>query len=506
MKNIINLSDIYLGRDVAEEESKKLHDYFISTKAYLNSKNERRKKTYFVGHRGAGKSALFSQLAHEYRFDQTNIVLFLKPAEYSYDSFTSLKHDFHDVKASYSVAWHYTLMVQIFISVVSHFESIGFPKKQFESIKSIQSFLINKDYKEENGNVSIFLSFLRKIKLSRIELSFKDMKLDLDTQGRVKKMNSLLKLDEIKKPLGELRIILNKYKVYVFIDELDTGWNNTKEAKNFLHGLFYSVNKVNEMDNVNVLLSIRQDMYNNLAEFYSDTEKIRGNIEILKWDNSTLKSMLRSRICDNTSVKLVFGGRLNSMNTKDVLELVFEKEELVDYILKFTLGRPRELLFLCNLLLEEYAVHKHIGYRNLSASDVTDTRITKSLIDSSLYDYSRSRYQDFTKEYSHEFSKIKDFLEKFDGNVKIYNYGAFIDKLEISALEFAEIHIADKWILSYLNSLDKLLEVLFRIGFIKVSYKGSDEFFTIRDKQPNNFTNLQYVSINDVFAVALHCT
>ena len=45
MNEKIDIKNIYLGKSKAESEKKELHNYFVSTRAYRNAKDERKRKT-----------------------------------------------------------------------------------------------------------------------------------------------------------------------------------------------------------------------------------------------------------------------------------------------------------------------------------------------------------------------------------------------------------------------------------------------------------------------------
>ena len=62
---------------------------------------------------------------------------------------------------------------------------------------------------------------------------------------------------------------------------IEVGYNS-QESHNFINGLLHAANKINKITNVNVFVSLRQDMYNNLLEFFQDAEKMRTDIELLE--------------------------------------------------------------------------------------------------------------------------------------------------------------------------------------------------------------------------------
>ena len=57
-------------------------------------KTKEKEKLFYIAHRGSGKSALFSQLNYEYSEKKNNILVQINPSEYSYETFTKIKHSF----------------------------------------------------------------------------------------------------------------------------------------------------------------------------------------------------------------------------------------------------------------------------------------------------------------------------------------------------------------------------------------------------------------------------
>ncbi|MEL6255967.1 MAG: hypothetical protein AAFR87_28440, partial [Bacteroidota bacterium] len=164
----INLAKVSFGKSSAEKERDTLPDYFVPTQAYKNARNTGRKKLFYIGYRGSGKSALFNQLAHEYSDNNNNIVLQITPTDYSYDAFKRLKHDIYDIKAAYSVAWNYTLLIQIFIEILDHFQRQGVPRKHEKNLEEIKNYLKDNEYIDYEGRLEIFLHFLKRIAVSKI--------------------------------------------------------------------------------------------------------------------------------------------------------------------------------------------------------------------------------------------------------------------------------------------------------------------------------------------------
>lgn len=493
----IDIKKIYLGRATAENEKDELHKYFISTRAYLNSKDERRRKLFYIGHRGSGKSALFNQLTHEYTAKNSNIVIQVNPTEYSYETFRRLKHNFIDVKSAYSIAWHYTLLIHLFIEISNYFNEHKHLKKSRNEINILNKYLLENNFKDADTKLEVFLTFLAKINISRLKLSYKGLSLENRIEdNNAKELINLLDMKDIRKPLKALENIVRFHPIYMFIDELDTGWDNTGEAKNFISGLIYAATKINNIKDVSVFLSLRQDMYNNLTDIFKDTEKIRDEMEFLKWEQDLLKALICNRIVQNREVHVKFKDA-GYMSHEDILSLVFE-ENVFEYILGCTLQRPREVIHFCNKALERYD-------DTYLSRGLFNKKIDKKVILEIKEKFSYDRLNDFCAEYNYELPMIKTLLVSFEGCAGLFTFPEFIESLETALLHFIEDNGELDWIKLYINNPKKLLKKLFYIGFLKLSVSSKNSFFAFYENNPLNFNNVEYVQINEVFKPALKC-
>jgi hypothetical protein len=93
------IAQLTLGHVKAESEHDDLEDYFISTPTYINASSEVRRKTYYIGQRGAGKTALFKKLADDYRETGEYVILNITPEDFSYEKFNNVEHNYSDMRA-----------------------------------------------------------------------------------------------------------------------------------------------------------------------------------------------------------------------------------------------------------------------------------------------------------------------------------------------------------------------------------------------------------------------
>lgn len=486
------ISQLSFGKSVAEYEGVELHDYFLPTQAYRNATSEYNRKTFYVGHRGSGKSAIFSQLSDYYRnLGKNNIILEIKPAEYSYETFKSLRHDFYNIRTAYGVAWELTIYIQIFKCIVEFFESKRNIKSNQKNVENIRKYLIKESYLESDNNqtygIGVLIDFLRKLTHARDSINISN------ASSGAKRFINILNKDNLKAPINSLKQILASYQIYIFIDELDKGWNNSEEAKNFINGLFVAVGELEKINSLNVFFSIREDMYRNLSSAFDDTEKIRGNIERILWRDIDLKKIIDKRLQAALEREglLPDGIPLIGINVQ-----IFE-EGALQYIINKTLKRPREIIHFCNLALEEL--------KRQSDNSVQESKITIQIVKEVEGEFSEGRLDDFIEEYKFEYPNLELLICFFENGNEYYEIGEFLALLDQAVLKFLEKFPKTSWLENMVDDLDtyKLAFMLYRIGFIKLFLDSKNDYYATYEINIRNIQSIKKLKINDVFCPAL---
>lgn len=495
MATKLDIKKVTFGRSSAEREEDKLDQYFISTRSYFNAKRENSRKLFYIGHRGCGKSALFTQLQNDFSANQNGIIIDIKPSEYSYEIFRKMQHSFYDIKTAYSIAWEFTLTVQIFIEIANYFEKHPHVKKNRDNFSVINEYLIKHDYKEENRTLKLFLDYLKKVASAKLKVKYKGAEFEAKfnpNETPEKELVSLLQIEDILLPKRAMRDILLTHPLYIFLDELDTGWDNSDEAKNYVNGLFEAVYRLSSITNLFPFVSLRQDMYNNIFDSLTNAEKIREDIEKLTWDKKMLRHLIAKRILINYPI-----GERESISYEEAINTVFDLDAL-DYIISSTLHRPREIIEFCNKCIEEYINDFQFHYD-------FDRKIDKKLVKEVRVEFSINRLQDICKEYQYEFPNIREILFSFENNNVFYTKADFFEELDSSILKLIEKTGEDEWLKKINLDSAKLFEILFRIGFVKIFIQNENQYLAAYETTIFDFKNVEKLRIHDVFVDALKC-
>lgn len=491
----VNIRQITFGHSSAEREEQELNNYFLSTRAYLNAKKENSRKLFYVGHRGSGKSALFTQLISDYAEDKSSIILDVNPKDFSYEVFKKMEHSFHNIKTTYAIAWEFTLLIQMMVEVSTYFNKNSNIKKNRENAKIITDYLVKYNYLGESRSLKIFFEYLRKMVDAKVNIKFNAFEAGASIKAGTeseKKLISLLNIEEITLPKRALKELLVTHPAYIFLDELDTGWDNSDEAKNYINGLFDAVYSLCSINNFNVFVSLRQDMYNNLIESLTNAEKIREDIETLHWDKENLKAVIGKRILATFPES-----ETENISYNEAINSVFEQGTL-DYIIEHTLKRPREIIAFCNKAQEEY-IHRYTQHYDSSR------KIDINIVNSILPNFSLSRITDICKEYQFEYPHIKEVLYAFENNFEFWNSKDFLSNLETGVLKLMNKHGEPEWLkIIDFNPLS-VMEVLYKIGFIKVFVPSDEKYYASYETNILDISSYEKVKINDVFVSSLKC-
>ena len=488
-----DLSNLTFGKITAESEKEKLEkseDYFISTLAYINAKSEERRKTFYVGQRGSGKSALLSKLSYEFQKDGKSIVLNITPQDFSYSLFKGRRHDYHDVRSVYASVWHYTLVVQLFKETIYYFKNNPNIKNNRVNVEILTKYLYGKGFQDTEDFENIFFTLLNEATFNKYTNKIRNIESDL--QHGDKDLIRFLNLSEVRNEVTALQKISDSHPIYIFIDELDTGWDNSKEAQNFIYGLFYSVREIKKMRNVNVFVSLRTDMYNDLNSLLPDPEKMRDDIERFSWTEKTLRWLISSRISEYGKSE-----GLSKKTQDEAIREVFE-EGVLSYIISRSLHRPREIIQFCN---DSVNAVRNLIYE----TTVLPERISLDIVQSIEPKFSSNRFEDTCLEYQHQYPNLRKLLECFDQSPEYYIVETFENKLEVAMLQTLEKEPQTLWVKDYLDNPKKMMQILFEIGFIKLYSQKDEKYLAYYESSFINLDNVRQLKIHDVFVAALKC-
>ncbi len=277
-----------LGSPAAERDVD-LRKYFFESNVFDSIADA--SATILIGTRGAGKSAIF-KIVGEREAKKGTAIVNISPDEYSYEFMgTVLKSELEGVwakQASFSASWKYVLYILAMREAVRYSRS-----SKTASFKAISGYLQTNVQGETKGIVEKLVSYMKR---------FEGLKLgSYELKGSARALQKLYQLDEISNLLEPLRDVLANQKVYIFVDELDRGWDGSEDAKQFVAGLFQAAMQVNKLTpNLKIFISLRRELFDNIPEIYDDIQKVRDLVRDVRWGEDELQE-LGSRLIISTT-------------------------------------------------------------------------------------------------------------------------------------------------------------------------------------------------------------
>jgi hypothetical protein len=340
------LAELTIGDAVAENEFQTLGKYYIRTDQY--KRTSRGEVNLVVGRKGAGKTALFSQLRNEKRSKTLNIVVDLKPEGYQ---LIRLKEDVLDYLAEgardhlVTALFEYVLYLETCYKILekdrdrhTRDNRLYDPYIKLQAIYEATGAANEGDFSE------------RLLNLSRELVDAFRQKYGKESSQRL----TSAQVTELvhKKNIREIREALSRYlefkeSVWVLFDNLDKGWSShglATEDIMILRCLIAAARKIQHQmqgsdHDFHCVVFVRNDVYQNLVEASPDHGK--ENRAVLDWtDADRLRELIRLR--------LVY----NSLPPETTFEKVWSQicishykgEESSQYLIDRCLMRPRNLI------------------------------------------------------------------------------------------------------------------------------------------------------------------
>lgn len=300
--------------------------------------------------------------------------------------------------------------------------------------------------------------------------------------------------DEIKRKIAE-NFKKNK-EVYVFIDDLDRGWNGDKASIHRISSLISALRDLsNSVRGLKFRVTLRSDMYSILKYDDSNLDKISQNLVDVKWTRNDLLKILVMRVqhyFDNPLTTKQLENQTQrdlEVYLKDVMELTFlgkgrwNNKPIHNILLSLIRERPRDLINLCTLAAEKAGENNH---------QLIETQDWESIFKR----YSIDRFNDTVTEHKNQLSQdgVQMLLNgmkttKSEDKLKrsLYSRDEILNKIK-NVLQQKDIRRRGNT--NKMNPLETL-DFLYSIGFV-IARKDSDTsgFITrITYDQDNNLIN-----------------
>jgi hypothetical protein len=379
----LKLGYVDLGA-VDAESDKRLGEYFVTTpqaKAALELR-----KSHFLGRKGAGKSALFTQLGSLFiKAGHTKLrVIPITPNEYAWSALRQYKEAGLLSEQAHANAWKFTIAVEI-AAVLTEESDALYHESTHSNLKRLRKFI------QENYGGKLPDAVTTAKRLVKGLDSF-----DLGAFG----FKVGFKRGEGDQPLtpqivdllfNDLQKLADDIGIVVAFDRLDDSWDGSDEAKSLLIGLLKATKEINDkysdpknVNGISCAVFLRSDIYDSLQ--FDDKDKHRPLEESITWTVDLLRKMVNERLPKDVSVDELFeAGEMRGSIAP------------FNYIVKRTFLRPREVI----QFLQEC----------INRAGRESTEITKDAIRYAEDKYSVWKVEDVKQEYRRLHPMFEDLIE-----------------------------------------------------------------------------------------------
>ena len=366
-KLVLNDENIALlfGAEAAEdEEFARLQSYYLKNKTHEKVTSNLPLRI-LVGHKGIGKSAIFTMARHE-DLDARRLSMLIRPDDV--DNLSRETKDFNQMIRD----WKQGLTKIVIDKIFQNLELIA-EDKSFETVI---------------GTTGKVIGFI------------KDM-----LQDRINKEIS------IKEPYRlMIERFLKENRIIVYVDDMDRGWESQQNDIRRISALLNAARDLsNENKGLQFRIAMRSDVYYLVRTSDESTDKIESSVIWHSWTNHEILMLLIKRIESFFEREMDIESMKASQQSSlaPYLDSVFEKRftgigkwknaPMYRILMSLIRKRPRDLVKLCTLAAKD-AYDK--GYSLIRTENLTNI----------FAEYSQGRIQDTVNEYRSELPDIERLL------------------------------------------------------------------------------------------------
>lgn len=376
------IKDLDFGT-VDAEADRRLADYFINTPQVDQSLRFR--SAHFLGRKGAGKSAIFTQLSRlaNERYKENVRVSLMTPDQYAWGAMREYQEQGLLLEQAHTNAWKFTIAVDA-AAILLDVPPERLNENARKELDRIRKFVTNNFGENAPTPTNTVRTLLKGLNAFNLEAFGFGIGFERDKQKQI------LTPQVIDLLLDAINGVCNDLGVIIAIDRLDDSWDGSDISKSLMIGLLKATKEINDKyslatgKGIHVITFLRSDIYQGLQ--FDDKDKHRSIEEEIIWSPELLKDMINARLPKDISV-----------------DEIFEEGDMrggiapFNYIVKRTFLRPREVIQFLQ------------GCQKRSASDATE--VSKDIIREAEEQYSSWKVEDLKQEYLRLFPHFADLVE-----------------------------------------------------------------------------------------------
>jgi hypothetical protein len=268
----------------------------------------------------------------------------------------------------------------------------------------------------------------------------------------------------------------------VLIDRLDDSWNGSDKAAVLVMALMHACIELSAtVPCVQPLLFVRENVFEKVRNMDRESARLETAVVSLEWTRELLREFIERRLNRNLVAKPALGG--------PTWNAFFEQAETgssEDEVFGYCQYRPRDVLIYVASALE--SAQSHLRWR-ISHEDL---QVAKKK-------FSEGRLKDLSDEYADNYPRLGIVLSKFYGLGTEYTVTAIDDFTRKLLLDDEIKDGCQSWIYSY-SSPELLIKLLYNLGFAGIKRAGTTLF------KSSESTLAMMPTVADDTVVAIHPT
>ncbi|MBB6142425.1 VIT1/CCC1 family predicted Fe2+/Mn2+ transporter [Silvibacterium bohemicum] len=431
------LESVTFGASAAENEFRVLSSYYLDTEQFHRAM--RGEVRLVVGRKGAGKTAVFSQVRDRKRQNAKNIVLDLLPDGYQLLKFKELVLKFlgaGSLEHTITAFWEYLLLLEVCHKLLQKDQAFHMRDRRLtEPYRKLVELYQTDEYVVE-GDFSERLSTLLQHITDDYQAKYGE---ETNRSLRQQDVTELLYRHDV----GTLRSHVTEYLrfkdgLFILFDNIDKGWPThglTTDDIAIVRALIEATRKVErqlakaEIDCF-ALTFLRNDVYELLVRETSDRGK-EGHVALDWSDQDMLREMIRRRLIYSGMPDRPFEELWPQICVSHVAG-----EDSFQYLIERCLMRPRALIDLASHCL---ASAVNLGHPKIQVTD----------IEKGVSAFSSDLVRDIGFEISDVLPEAENVLYAFIGEAQTLPSAALRKLLEQSGMPISKIDEIIKTLLWY---------------------------------------------------------
>ncbi len=432
-------------------------DLFVSTPATLAALDPSNDSCFFVGRRGAGKTAIVYEI--ERRFRRT---ISITPQIFDLLQLPLDQAHFHDTRQRPFKSLMHAMERALIDEII---------RKWCDD--HIFDFRNTSDAIKRERNLIEDFEFDQRILYLAHEI------FDAYSQHQDKTWLKMInKSKELTKSVIGYEADGN-FRYNILIDRLDESWDGSESAIICLMALMHAVVRVRSTTIcVRPYVFIRENIYDRLRTVDNEFARLETSVVFLDWSEPKLRELIERRLVRPFTAKPKLGG--------DAWNHFFDEmgdTGSIDAVMQLCQHRPRDIL-----MLTSYAVDSAINDGN--------QKISKDNLHSASIRYSTSRLKDLGDEFAENYPNISLVLEYFYGLGTDYTLVAiehFVQKLLVTE---SIKNYCKGWVYEYLPPY-RFVELFYNIGFFGIRNRSDVQY-----KEPSKHSSaMPAIDMSSVIAI-----